>query len=70
MLRGGKPHPSYYTPQTPPVPFRPHKPLDPSPTSFRADQVRQAFLHAYSGYQKQALPYDELLPVDGGKVNK
>ena len=69
LLRGGHPHPSYYTPHTP-VPQNPHKPLKSHPTSSRADQVRQAFLHAYSGYQKQALLYDELLPVDGGKVNK
>lgn len=58
--------PSYYTPHTPSLPHRPTS----HPTSPRAEQVRDAFIYAYSGYQKQAFPYDELLPVDGEKVNK
>lgn len=36
----------------------------------RAAKVRNAFIHAYTGYQTYALPYDELLPVKAGKVNK
>ena len=47
-----------------------HSPTRPPPTSPRAVRVREAFVHAYSGYKKHALPYDELLPVDGGKINK
>lgn len=38
--------------------------------SARAAEVRDAFRHAYSGYQKYASSYDELLPVTGGKANK
>jgi hypothetical protein len=38
--------------------------------STRAAQVREAYLHAWNGYQKLAAPYDELLPVSDGKVNK
>jgi len=45
-------------------------PPPPHPTSPRAQQVREAFVHAYLGYHVQAFPFDELLPVDGGKVNK
>ncbi|KAJ7323022.1 glycoside hydrolase family 47 protein [Mycena albidolilacea] len=35
----------------------------------RANEVRKAFAHAYRGYQARALPYDELLPVSGDRVN-
>ncbi|KAF9466050.1 glycoside hydrolase [Collybia nuda] len=35
----------------------------------RASKVRDAFVHAYSGYQKHALPFDELLPLGGGATN-
>lgn len=38
--------------------------------SSRADQVRNAYLHAWNGYQRLAAPADELLPVSGGKVDK
>lgn len=40
------------------------------PTSPRAKRVRDAFVHAYSGYRNHSFPFDELLPVDGGKINK
>jgi len=36
----------------------------------RAGQVKDAYLHAWNGYQKLAAPFDELLPVSDGKVNK
>lgn len=36
----------------------------------RAQRVRDAFLHAWNGYQKYAAGWDELLPVNGGRVNK
>lgn len=38
--------------------------------SKRAQSVREAFLHAYRGYRDYAFPFDELLPVSGGRVNK
>ena len=54
-----------------PRPYHPPSVHPPSsPTSSRAERVRQAFVHAYWGYQQHALPNDELLPVSGGKVNK
>lgn len=36
----------------------------------RKEEVRQAFLHAWSGYKKYAFPGDELLPISGGSTNK
>ncbi|KII87475.1 glycoside hydrolase family 47 protein [Plicaturopsis crispa FD-325 SS-3] len=41
----------------------------PTVWSKRADKVRDAFVHAYSGYQTYAATYDELLPMTDGKVN-
>lgn len=38
--------------------------------SLRADQVRNAYLHAWTGYLKLAAPSDELLPVSNGKADK
>ncbi|KZT07477.1 glycoside hydrolase family 47 protein [Laetiporus sulphureus 93-53] len=35
----------------------------------RAEQVKQAFRHAYSGYEKHAWGYDELLPLTNGSKN-
>ncbi|KAF9446193.1 glycoside hydrolase family 47 protein [Macrolepiota fuliginosa MF-IS2] len=35
----------------------------------RAEQVKYAFLHAYGAYDEYAAPYDEVLPVSGGKIN-
>ncbi|KAG9017491.1 hypothetical protein FRB90_001084 [Tulasnella sp. 427] len=35
----------------------------------RADEVKNAFLHAYSGYELHAFPADELLPLDKKSVN-
>ncbi|KAJ6572132.1 glycoside hydrolase [Mycena capillaripes] len=35
----------------------------------RAHEVRKAFMHAYTGYQAHALPYDELRPMTGDKIN-
>jgi mannosyl-oligosaccharide alpha-1,2-mannosidase len=32
----------------------------------RAEEVKNAFRHAYAGYQKHAAPHDELTPVSGG----
>lgn len=38
--------------------------------STRAEQVKEAYRHAWKGYMKLASPADELLPVTGGGVNK
>ncbi|KAJ7819830.1 glycoside hydrolase [Mycena olivaceomarginata] len=47
-----------------------HKPRTPGDLwAGRANEVRKAFAHAYRGYQARALPYDELLPVSGDRVN-
>jgi hypothetical protein len=50
--------------------LQPHAKSSPVVWSARAAEVKNAFRHAYSGYQKHALPDDELLPVTGGKENK
>ena len=36
----------------------------------RAEQVKQAFVHAYHGYERYASPNDELKPISHGKINK
>ncbi|KAF8347775.1 glycoside hydrolase [Amanita rubescens] len=41
----------------------------PNKSSNRAENVRNAFLHAYRGYRDHAFPSDELLPVSGSGVN-
>ncbi|KAK7056258.1 hypothetical protein VNI00_002811 [Paramarasmius palmivorus] len=35
----------------------------------RAQRVKQAYIHAYSGYERLASPHDELRPVSGGYVD-
>ncbi|KLO19007.1 seven-hairpin glycosidase [Schizopora paradoxa] len=35
----------------------------------RAENVKSSFLHAYHGYEKYAMPADELQPVSNGAVN-
>lgn len=61
-------------PPPPHAPFRqrgrfpPHGPG--RKVSARADAVRHAFLHAYTGYQKYAGNNDELRPVSNEAVNK
>ncbi|EPQ56632.1 glycoside hydrolase family 47 protein [Gloeophyllum trabeum ATCC 11539] len=35
----------------------------------RAEQVKQAFVHAYHGYEEHAAPHDELLPATAGSVD-
>ncbi|PFH51966.1 glycoside hydrolase family 47 protein [Amanita thiersii Skay4041] len=35
----------------------------------RATQVKQAFLHAYHGYEAYAAPFDELRPLSNSKIN-
>ncbi len=36
----------------------------------RAELVKQAFVHAYHGYEEYAAPKDELLPISNRSVNK
>jgi hypothetical protein len=36
----------------------------------RAAQVKEAFRHAYHGYEQYSFPYDELMPVSNMTVNK
>lgn len=56
--------------------YRPPRPYPPPPRPAnvqwenRAQKVKDAFLHAWTGYQTHAAGWDELTPVDGGKVNK
>lgn len=35
----------------------------------KADEVKEAFAHAYSGYETYAFPADELLPLTKGRIN-
>lgn len=55
----------------PPPKLRPYPPPHANTLwNARAEQVKEAFLHAYRGYQQYAAPYDELLPVTNTAVNK
>lgn len=36
----------------------------------RAAQVKEAFRHAYRGYEEHAFPHDELLPVSKKSIDK
>lgn len=55
----------------PPPKLRPYPPPQSQTVwNSRAEQVRQAFLHAYRGYQRYAASYDELLPITNTAVNK
>ena len=70
-FRSGPPFPP---PSRPPPGFRP-PPFDgsqagPEEWAARAEKVKEAFLHAYHGYEKYASPNDELLPLSNGSVNK
>ena len=35
----------------------------------RAAEVKEAFQHAYRGYEQHAFPHDELLPVSNGSTD-
>ncbi|TFK51900.1 glycoside hydrolase family 47 protein [Heliocybe sulcata] len=41
----------------------------PAVWEMRAEEVKQAFLHAYHGYEKYAAPHDELLPMSAGLID-
>ncbi|KAF8623208.1 hypothetical protein AX15_006446 [Amanita polypyramis BW_CC] len=50
----------------------PYRELEDAPAGVwetRAAEVRDAFLHAYHGYEKYAAPFDELRPVSNSRVN-
>jgi hypothetical protein len=52
-------------------PAGPAKPADsPGDWNARAEAVKEAFLHAYHGYEKYAMPADELKPLTNSSVNK
>ena len=36
----------------------------------RAEQVREAFLHAYHGYERYAFPHDELRPISNSSSDR
>ncbi|KAG6829250.1 hypothetical protein H0H92_005130 [Tricholoma furcatifolium] len=42
----------------------------PNVWALRQDEVRRAFVHAYSGYMEHAYPADELLATSGGRSDK
>jgi hypothetical protein len=56
------------------LPLSPLSPTPPGPQvsiwEERKSEVRDAFVHALSGYMKYAFPHDELLSLTGGKTNK
>ncbi|KZT25222.1 glycoside hydrolase family 47 protein [Neolentinus lepideus HHB14362 ss-1] len=41
----------------------------PAVWEMRAEQVKQAFVHAYHGYEQYAAPHDELLPMTAGMID-
>jgi hypothetical protein len=55
-------------------PFRHHAPVhvtkDRKVWQQRSEAVREAFLHAYGGYEKYAFGADELKPLNNDSVNK
>ncbi|KAF9453575.1 glycoside hydrolase family 47 protein [Macrolepiota fuliginosa MF-IS2] len=64
QFNSGK-RPQQYRPYPPP----PRPPSQQTQWEERAQRVRDAFVHAWNGYQKHAAGWDELTPIDGGKVN-
>jgi mannosyl-oligosaccharide alpha-1,2-mannosidase len=57
----------------PPPPHEPGMPVKPSGDPVmaeRAEAVRKAFRHAYTGYTNVAWNRDELLPTSNGSTNK
>ena len=69
-LPGRRPHPGFRSHGRPPR-TRPYPPPHPHTIwQQRAEQVKDAFLHAYDGYLKYAALHDELLPVSNAAVDK
>jgi hypothetical protein len=46
-----------------PIPFSPLAIIPPEVWAERAEKVKDAFLHAWAGYESLAVPHYELLPV-------
>lgn len=61
--------PSHLRPYPPPRP-QPKHDARPHDIGFKANSVRDAFVHAWEGYQKNAMGHDELLPVSGGNTDQ
>ncbi|KAF7309441.1 alpha-1,2-Mannosidase [Mycena indigotica] len=57
-----------YTRHSPPF-TTPQIPLDSGVLSARAQSVKEAYIHAYSAYHRDAWGFDELRPVSGTTVN-
>lgn len=53
-----------------PADFIHYAPETPEVWTDRSFQVRDAFLHAYHGYERFAFPNDELRPLSNTSVNK
>ena len=71
--RGGYPYPDpSHSWRWPPLRDDTFGHSKPSGTNWdeRAKQVKEAFQHAYHGYELYAMPADELLPVTNKAVNK
>lgn len=66
IIEPGAPLQSPLPPLSPPQP----KPKPQVSWDKRKDEVRDAFVHALTGYMKYAFPDDELLSLSGGKSNK
>lgn len=45
-------------------------PATPEIWADRAAQVKNAFLHAYHGYERYAFPHDELRPISNTSIDK
>lgn len=68
---------STHVPSHPTLPDLEHSNLPPVPSKEEQDiwgprknEVRDAFIHAWSGYKKMAYPHDELLSSSGGSSDK
>lgn len=50
--------------------YDPGRPTTSDEWRARAEEVKQAFLHAYQGYELHAAPHDELKPLTNQSVDK
>lgn len=46
------------------------RPTTPAEWAERSEGVKRAFVHAWNGYEKYALPSDELFPLNNMSSNK
>jgi hypothetical protein len=54
----------------PPVPQTIARTKAASPWPARAERVKQAFIHAYTSYENNAFPHDELMPLTNKSIDK